>query len=264
MSHTNTTTQRDTYYHIIMKGHSNHLLFRHPSDYKHFVDILSTKKKQYAFDLVGYCLLKDHVHFIIESTTKTTLSSILHGLSLLYTKYYQAKYNVTGPIFSGRGLSEAFHNPKELLCRLRFIHQKAKRITSSATLNYDYSSYRTYAHPEEVSLVNRNKIYSFFDRTNFNRAANLFISIHHETESQPMFDIEENLYEKVAVAKKILKEELQNYNLSYDQVQLANDYREALIIRLNQETGLNQQEIADLLSVSRHIVGRAIRINKPC
>lgn len=262
MAQATSSLQRETYYHIILKGHTNHLLFRHSSDYDHFLSILNTKKKQFAFDILGYCLLKDHIHLIIESTTKSTLSSILHGLSLLYTKYYQSKYSVNGPIFSGRGLSEAFHSSKELLCRIRYIHNKVKRINPDATLFYAYSSYGAYASPEESSIVNRIRVYSFFDRHNFKRASNFFLTIHHAVDDERIFDIEDNLYEKVKVAKRILKEELNQYKLSYQEVQQATEYREALIQKIYQETGLNQQEVADFLSVSRHIVGRAIRFNK--
>lgn len=257
-----TTQHLDTFFHIVLKGHTNTVLFQHSSDYMYFLDILNTKKKQFAFEVLGYCLLKDHVHLVIDSTPKSTLSSIMHGIIILYTKYYQKKYSIEGAVFSGRGLSETFHNSKELICRIRYIHQKGKLKNPEKTLNYPYSSYNAYIHPNEPSIISRYRIYRLFDKNNPQIAANLFSTIHHALEPDTFLDIEENLYEKVSLAKKILKEELSQYKINYQDIQRPTAYREKLILKIYQETGLNQQEVADLLCLSRHIVGRAIRLNK--
>lgn len=253
----------ETYHHIVLKAHTTTQLFRHNSDFETFLDILRTKKKQFAFELLGYCLLKDHVHLILDTSTKSSLSSVIHGLSLLYTKYYQKKYSTTGPIFSGRGLSETFHNSKELICRLRYIHQKGKLKGSDRTLNYLYSSYIAYAHPEESSMIDRHRVYLLFDRHDPQKASNLFCSIHHAVDETPVLDISENLYEKVSLAKQILREELRHYHLDYHAISRPSALREKIIVKLYQETGLNQQEVADILCISRHIVGRAIRLSRP-
>lgn len=257
------TQHLDTYYHIVLKGHSNTILFKHTSDYQQFLDILSTKKKQFSFDILGYCLLKDHVHLIIDSTPKSTLSSIMHGIILLYTKYYQKKYSIEGAIFSGRGQSETFHNSKELICRVRYIHQKAKLKSPEKSLNYPFSSYYAYLHPDEPTMISRYRVYHLFDKNNAQSAANLFGTIHHASDEASYLDIEENLYEKVTLAKKILKEELSQYHISYTDVQRPTPYRDQLILKIYEKTGLNQQEVADLLCLSRHIVGRAIRFSNP-
>ncbi|WZL82844.1 transposase [Vallitaleaceae bacterium 9-2] len=247
------------FYHILLKAPENQSLFRNDSDYQAFLKILAGKQRQYAFHLYAYCLVEDHIHLLIEETTKNSLPIILRTTSSLYAKYYQKKYASHGIVFSGRYQSESIHLRKELICRLRFIHQKPKRLGLCAGLSYPYSSYQDYLDPSRLSMIHKNFIYDFFDKNDAVKASRLLSSIHHEMDETVNFDIKDHLYHRVNKAKEILKEELETYQLSYDKLQEANPIRNHLIRRIYQESELTQKEIGDLLNLSRHIVGRVIR-----
>ncbi len=253
---------KEKYMHLLLKGNPNQPLLRQPSDYDRFLTILATKRSQYRFRLIGYALFKDYIHVILEETTKGTLPAVVHGISLLYTKYYQNKYGIEGPVFSGSYRSDLIDSNKELICRLRYLHQKPKVIGLCTNLSYEYSSFIAYSKPKEPSMVDRSIIYRMFDKQDDIKASNLFRTIHHDDGYTTTFDVEDNLYEKVAVAKKILKEELTAYETDYMSIGKNTPFREHLIMKIFNESKLTQQEIADLLSISRHIVGRIIRMNR--
>lgn len=262
MKHTHHNYSKEKYSHILVKGTMNHPLFKSDVDYDKFIHILSLKQNQFNFKLLAYSLFPDHVHLIIEESSKSTIASILHGVTSLYTRYYQNKYYVTGPILAGGYHRDLITNHKDLLCRIRYIHQKPKLQRLSSGLHYKYSSYSAYAKPKEDSFVYRSTVYRLFDKHDDQIASNLFKSIHHESNTQEIFDVDENIYEKVAIAKRILKEELSSYKLDYDNIPKNLPFRESLILKIYLQSKLSHQEIADLLSISRHIVGRTIRFSR--
>lgn len=253
---------KEKYSHILIKGTMNHQLFRSHSDYKKFISILSHKQNQFRFNLLAYGLFPDHIHLIIEESSNNTIASILHGVTTLYTRYYQNKYYIQGSILAGGYHRDLITNNKDLLCRIRYIHQKPKVLKLTAGLNYDYSSFTSYCTPASESFVHRSIVYRLFDQHDDQKAANFFKSIHHESNQSDVFDIDDNIYKKVAIAKKILKEELSTYALNYDNIPKNIAFRENLILRIYKQSHLSHQEIADLLNISRHIVGRTIRLNQ--
>lgn len=254
---------KEKYSHILIKGTMNHQLFKSTNDYDKFIGILKLKQSQFLFKLLAYSIFPDHVHLIIEESSKTTIASILHGVTSLYTRYYQNKYYIKGPILAGGYHRDLINNNKELLCRIRYIHQKPKSQKLSNSLIYKYSSYNDYCNPSNDSFLHRSTVYRLFDKHDDIKAANFFKCIHHESDQGKIFDVDENIYKKVAIAKQILKEELSSYGLNYDNIPKHIQFRELLILKIHKESNLSHQEIADLLSISRHIVGRTIRFHRP-
>jgi REP element-mobilizing transposase RayT len=263
MSRTKQNYSKEKYSHILIKGTMSHQLFKSDKDYDKFIKILSLKQSQFLFKLLAYSLFPDHVHIIIEESSKSTIASILHGVTTLYTRYYQNKYYISGPILAGGYHRDLISNHKDLLCRIRYIHQKPKLQKLSSGLHYKYSSYTSYCNPDKESFLHRSTVYRLFDAHDDTIASNLFKSIHHESDNHKIFDIDENIFEKVAIAKKILKEELSNYQLNYENIPKNLPFRENLILRIHNQAKLSHQEIADLLSISRHVVGRTIRFHRP-
>ncbi len=252
---------KEKYIHILLRSNLNHSLFIDSNDYNNFLRFLKTKQNQYRFQTLGYALFPSHIHLILENTSNVSFSTILHGLQVLYSKYYHNKYNTSGSLFGSGYKKEVVNSNKDLICHLRYIHQKPKRHGLSQTLHYPYSSYFLYADPTLETFIHRSTLYRLFDQHNDKVASNLFKGIHHEIDTSDVLDISNNLYQKVAIAKKILKEELICYDIEYTSIKSNYNFRENLILKISNESELTHQEIADLLSISRHIVGRIIRLN---
>ena len=112
-------------------------------------------------------------------------------------------------------------------------------------------------------MVDRQPLYNLFDKHSSSKASNLFKTIHYAKDSTKILDMDQDNFNKVAIAKKILKEELTIYHTDYDTIRKDIAFREQLVLKIHREAQLSQQEIADLLSISRHIVGRIIRFHRP-
>jgi len=239
----------------------NQPLLRTEADYNKFLHCLQKQKEHYHLHIIGYALFKNVVHILMENTTKYALSAVIHSLTMQYTKYYQHKYNYTGLIFGIGYPNKLIKTDRELLCHLRYIHQKPKVKGLSSNFKYPYSSYNDYMNPQAESFLSRYTIYRLFDLHNETKACNLLRCIHHEMEERLDFDISPDLDEKVSIAKKIIREEMEKYKVNYESIPKNYDFREQLIMKIHQESQLTQTEISDLLGLSRHIVGRVIRLH---
>ena len=231
-------------------------------DYQYFLQQLHYKTTEYNILPIAYCLLPNQIHLILEDNSKNTLTTMLKNLILRYNQFYFDKVHSEQEVISSIFSSDPFCQRKELLCRLRYLHQKPKTSGTVHTLRYAYSSYSDYLTPNKRTMVYRNDVYKLFDREDFQKAANLLEGIHQEFETSYQDDADELQYtHKVDTAKKILKEAISQYQITYNYLQKSSDLRDYLIIKISKKANLNQEEIAQLLNISRHIVGRVLRHN---
>ena len=57
----------DGYYHIVTRGLDRRRLFRYKQDYELFLDITATYLKQYKVYILHYCLMPNHLHFLMKA-----------------------------------------------------------------------------------------------------------------------------------------------------------------------------------------------------
>ena len=253
---------KEKYVHLLLKSNLKHPLFVTKSDYQSFMRFLEVKLRQYDAKLLGYCLLPTHLHLILDQDAVMHISAFVHGLTVLYAKYYHRRFDTEGSLFSSGYQKDLLRSNKEFISTLRYIHQKPLQQGYSHSLNYPYGSFGDYMDPTKDSLVHRSTLYRLLDSQDDTKASHLFACIHHDMGSAPIDDVNRDLSRQVLLAKSIMKEALMTYELNYDQIPKDHDFRQQLIMRIHQESTLSQQEIADLLGLSRHIVGRVIRMHR--
>jgi putative transposase len=104
------------YYHLYTRGNNKETLFRHRDNYYYFLDLYRKYVAPYA-DTFAYCLLPNHVHFLVrikeEEALKPTwitedptkLISVQRQLAHLlnaYAKKINNRYNRVGRLFQHR------------------------------------------------------------------------------------------------------------------------------------------------------------------
>lgn len=62
-------------------------------------------KKKYRVKLYSWCLMDNHVHFILEPTNKKGLAKLFGALNTKYVKYFNKKYEMIGRLFGDRFFS---------------------------------------------------------------------------------------------------------------------------------------------------------------
>ena len=117
----------DRYYHIFNRGVDKRKIFLDKGDLYYFFDTIiisnntenikdshkslgrkkiKEKIKEYdsepLVEIVSYCLLPNHFHFVLKEIKEGGISLFMKKLTGSYSKYFNSKYNRSGTLFQGR------------------------------------------------------------------------------------------------------------------------------------------------------------------
>lgn len=131
-------------YHVMVRGVNRQKIFNENEDLQKYLYILDKTKKLEPFKLLGYCLMSNHVHLLIQEEDNN-LGQVMKRIGTVYVPWFNNKYNRIGHLFQDRFKSEVVEEEAYLLTVLRYIHQnptKAKIVKNIG--DYPWSSYKTY------------------------------------------------------------------------------------------------------------------------
>jgi len=129
------------YYHIINRGVEQRVVFKEAGDYEYFEELMCFYMKSYRIILHNYCLMSNHYHLLIETSTDN-LSKFMRQLNMNYAIYFNKKYKRTGHLWQGRFKSWYVTDEAYLYTLMRYIEQNPLKAKMVKTLKaYPYSSY---------------------------------------------------------------------------------------------------------------------------
>jgi len=150
-------------YHIIQRGNNKQPLFKATKDYIKFISLIKKYKDKYNFKLYNYCLMENHVHFLMKALKKEELAKLTQGIFQSYSLYYKGKYNYLGHLYQGRYKSLIVEKDEYLLECARYIEINPLKANIVKILkDYPWSSYTYYAYGKQNSLLTPNPLYNIF------------------------------------------------------------------------------------------------------
>jgi len=155
-------------YHIMCRGNHRNDLFRDEEDYQVYLNILKEIKEKIEYEIYCYCLMTNHVHMVIE-TGEISIGNIMKRINMIYSIYFNKKYNLIGHLFQDRYRSELIEEDKYILEVSRYIHLNPVRANMvKKPEDYEWSSYSMFIGLSKEKIINSQKILSYF-RTGKNR-----------------------------------------------------------------------------------------------
>lgn len=149
-------------YHITNRGNRRSDIFKDEEDYQVYLILLEQTMDKYPYTLYAYCLMTNHIHIQLE-TKDIEIWHIMRYINLLYTKYFNNKYNFVGHLFQGRYNSELIENDAYNLQTSRYIHLNPVSAAMVETpIEYKWSSYDAYMGKRESKIITDEKILSYF------------------------------------------------------------------------------------------------------
>ena len=214
------------YYHIYNRGVEKRAIFLDSSDYwrfmaaligfqgdadlnpvNRFVRLVKQREfnaeifkeiagKKYT-ELNGFCLMPNHFHLMLHEIAEGGISKFMQRSLNSYTKYFNAKYDRSGHLFSGRVQSSHINRDEYLRYLSAYIHLNPNEIKKWAgrAIEYPWSSFRDcvienrwagFLRPEiYIDQVGGMKEYSdFIKETSITKVERKLESVEH-----PMFNM---------------------------------------------------------------------------
>ncbi|WP_077247618.1 transposase [Bacillus sp. FJAT-27225] len=149
-------------YHIMNRGIRRTSLFHDDEDREMYLMFLAMVKLRFPFHLHSLCLMPNHIHLQIE-TIDYPPWKIMQALNSSYAMYFNKKHHYSGSVFERRYRSKLILSRRYELELSRYIHLNPLRAGLTDKLEeYVWSSFKSYVHGQNPSLVKTCRILSYF------------------------------------------------------------------------------------------------------
>lgn len=191
-------------YHVYNRGVEKRLLFLDDQDYKRFIrnlaifndikpalnsgrevkiglnekEIKSIEPKKPLVDVIAFCLMPNHYHFLIKQKEDDGISKFMTKIGVGYANYFNLKYQRVGPLFQGKFKSVLVNNEAHFLYIPHYIHlnpldlimplwREGSIDNTKKALDflhsYKWSSFGDYMGEANFQFLNKNILFEYFN-----------------------------------------------------------------------------------------------------
>lgn len=166
----------DTYYQRAYEVLSYYNKLNPPVRFSHFSrlptplknEILENLNKddQKLVQILAFCLMPNHVHFLIKEITEKGITTFMRKFQDSYAKYFNTKTERSGSLFQSMFKAVRILTDEQLLHVTRYIHLNPvtafilKNIEELS--NYPWSSFPIYIGKQSSDIISTDEILGFF------------------------------------------------------------------------------------------------------
>ena len=160
----NEPLEKGNVYHFCNRGCNREPIFFSKENYLYLLRKVKSTHARYGVDVLAYCLMPNHYHFLIKQKTERPLSD---WIKMLFNGYVQAvnkQQNRTGTLFAGRARHVLVDDDAYFVHLARYIHLnpvKAKLVDDPS--DWPYSNFLEWVEKRPGTLVNREFVKSYFE-----------------------------------------------------------------------------------------------------
>jgi putative transposase len=107
-------------HHVTQRGNRRERIFFEDGDHEVYLDLMAMQLKRCAVECWSYCLMPNHVHFILTPTNESGLARVVGEAHRRYTAFVGALGRWTGHLFQGRFGSVAM-DEDHLMSAFRYV-----------------------------------------------------------------------------------------------------------------------------------------------
>ena len=141
-------------YHIFQRGNNREACFVEPDNYRVYLDLWWECSKRYGVAVHAYCLMTNHVHFLVTPEKPGSISWATRVVGSRYAYYFNRRYDRTGTLWEGRHKSSLVQYEHYFLTCCRYI--ESNPLTAGLIEKpeeYRWSSYLINAWGQKSHLV---------------------------------------------------------------------------------------------------------------
>lgn len=141
-------------HHVTARGNDKQEIFLNPQDYQRYLKTFQSASREYGLKTYNFCLMKNHVHFLVEPTKDRALTLVMACVQNAYAKYFNEKYKRVGHVWQGRYKSFLVQSEKYFMACSRYIDlNPVKAGIKSDPKDYTWSGYQALAWGKKKSVL---------------------------------------------------------------------------------------------------------------
>ena len=127
-------------HHIIQRGNNRKNILEEAEDFSTYCYLINKYAEKYCVSVIAYCLMNNHVHFIMIPKERTGISRLFNTVHMRYAQYKNFKKKTSGHLWQGRFFS-CLCDDDHLYCAIRYVEQNPVRANMVVyPWEYEWSS----------------------------------------------------------------------------------------------------------------------------
>ena len=106
--------------HITQRGNNKQDVFLDDEDRSCYLSFFKALMKKHNVNVLGYCLMRNHVHLIVVPVRAATLAKAIGGTHFRYTQYFNRKHSKSGHLWQNRFYSVVLEKD-HVITAMRYI-----------------------------------------------------------------------------------------------------------------------------------------------
>jgi REP element-mobilizing transposase RayT len=162
----------DCYFHVYARGVNRRTIFEAPEDFGVFLNLLKrylsaqpardSSGRLYPHlygkvELLCYCLMDNHFHMLLYQQKAGAMPQLMRGVMTSYSRYFNATYSRSGPLFESRYKGSMVDNDAYLEHISRYIH-----LNPGSWRIYPYSSLAYFTGALHADWLRPERVLSMF------------------------------------------------------------------------------------------------------
>jgi len=147
-------------YHIVQRCNNRERCFVEPENYQFYLDLWKTSSRRYGVAVHAYCLMTNHIHFLVTPDNETSISTTMKVVGSRYAQHFNTRNKRTGTLWEDRHRPSLIQTERYLLTCYRYIELNPVRAGMvKRPEEYNWSSYDINAWGKD-SWITPHDVYS--------------------------------------------------------------------------------------------------------
>ena len=145
-------------YHVYQRGSRRQNTFLNPADSVLYLDKLDVFARRYKVRIHCFCLMSNHVHFMLEPLRKGAISKLMQHLQSQYARHVHRRLNTQGHLWHHHFHAKLIRSETQYRETLLYIERNptAAKLEKKAHL-YDFSSAKAHTANQPLLTVTHKK-----------------------------------------------------------------------------------------------------------
>ena len=140
-------------HHVTQRGNYRQTVFQNDEDYLQYIEWLKQYSKKYTLNIWAYCLMSNHVHFIVVPMEADSLGKTYNTLHMRYSQHANMKHDSRGHLWQGRFFSCTLDG-RHLYAGMRYVENNpVKARTVKKAEDNRWSSARAHVRGEADAVL---------------------------------------------------------------------------------------------------------------
>ena len=243
---------KSSFYHVMVQGINKEYIFDTDFNIKKYIELIVSKIYRSNIEILAYCIMNNHAHFLIYCEKIEDLSKFMQKLNTSYSRFYNKINKRVGYVFRDRYLSQDIFDKKQLYNCLNYIHNnpvKAEIVKNAS--EYKYSSYSKFFNKKNI-ITNRGIELLFGLQKDYKKQLIKISSMYSDTQFIDIKEKKKEINEFVTEVEKYYQKKINR--IKEDKKEL-----EFVLKKARKETDETIVNLAKLFEISKSSVGKYIK-----